>query len=81
MRFKPDNKIPAYFDFVWYYDSIPDGVDFNVTMSDELISLSACGFGCLERHTSDCYKNGHLTVQVKDVPRALLRKIKKEAGE
>ncbi len=62
MKFKKNNGIKCYFDFQRYYEHIPDGVDFQVETHEEDFCLTACGYGCLQRHTKECYGDGGLYV-------------------
>ena len=60
MKFRPDNKIRYGQDHA-FHRGIPAGVDFKVKpFVQGRFVLTACGYGCLERHSAKCYGNGSL---------------------
>lgn len=61
MRFRKDNQIKYSQDFCTVMGiGVPSGVDFFVERCGQGYSLRACGFGCLDNHTLECYGNGSL---------------------
>lgn len=63
MLFGARNKLKATQDMLCVaYRAIPGGVDFVVRKESYGWTLRACGYGCLDRHTDECYGNGALTI-------------------
>jgi hypothetical protein len=62
MKFRRGNQYLYGQDFRFFH-GVPSGVDFAVeSASEQSYKLTACGYGCLERHTPECYGNGSLHV-------------------
>lgn len=65
MTFDQGNGIVAHFDFQFYYDDIPDGVDFKVEEFGSGYRLTAFGYGVLGQ--KDSYGSGALYVYRSDL--------------
>jgi hypothetical protein len=63
MRFRSDNKYIYTQDFHVGL-GLPAGVEFKTRVEGSGICLTACGYGCLERHTTECYGNGSIYLSV-----------------
>lgn len=62
MKFRPNNRIKCVQDHgTTWYDRVPPGIDFEVTVLGRGFNLVACGYGCLSNPGEDnCYGNGSL---------------------
>ena len=60
MRFRKNNRIRYSQDHIWGGVGLPARTDFKVRPCGKAFDLVACGYGCLERHTPECYGNGSL---------------------
>jgi len=63
MTFEKGNGITAHFDFIHYYEDIPDGVDFKVEEETNGYVLRAFGYGQLSYEAGPgAYGSGALRV-------------------
>ncbi len=63
MRFRSDNEYIYTQDF-HVGRGLPAGVEFEARVEGSGICLKACGYGCLKRHTTECYGNGSIYLKV-----------------
>ena len=64
-KFKPNNRIKYSQDHMTIWgDNVPPHIWFRVKhLAENIFVLTACGYGCLERHCVKCYGNGSLYVR------------------